>query len=285
MMTMFQICLLFIAVTLQDEAKPLPELQPFLAEFRKTLHTDDLILSDYTYTEKETSIQLDSNNRPKKTEVNIYQVFSETPDHPEYRRQIVKNGVALTAKELEKQDAELKKKREADEKKRAKTTPEQREKDKAKERAEDDKIIDDLFAMYDIRIAGRENIGDHATILVTFNPRPNAKPKTRAGKIMQHIAGKAWISEDDHELARIEADAIDTISVGFGLLARLGKGSHVAAERRKFNDEVWLPVREEISVTARVLLVKGFNVRETVEYSDHKKFSVDTKFSFPELEK
>jgi hypothetical protein len=72
---MLRVGLLLLALAVQEEAKPLPELHSFLAEFRRSLHTDDLLLSDYTYTEKRTSVQLDSNRSPKKTEVNVYQIF------------------------------------------------------------------------------------------------------------------------------------------------------------------------------------------------------------------
>ena len=102
---------------------------------------------------------------------------------------------------------------------------------------------------------------------------------------MQKIAGEAWVSEDDHELVRIEAETIDTISVGLGLLGKLNKGSRISAERLKVNDEIWLPARVEVFVNARVLMLKGFNFREIVEYSDHKKFNVETILSFPDLEK
>ena len=61
---MLHVGLLLLALAGQDEAKPLPELQTFLADFRRSLHTDDLLLSDYTYTEKRTSIELDSNRKP-----------------------------------------------------------------------------------------------------------------------------------------------------------------------------------------------------------------------------
>jgi hypothetical protein len=101
--------LLLFALVAQEEAKPLPELHSFLDGFRRSLHTDDLLLSDYTYTEKRTSVQLDSNRKPKKTEVNVYQIFPGTCERPGYRRQIVKNGVTLSEKDLEKQDQERQK--------------------------------------------------------------------------------------------------------------------------------------------------------------------------------
>jgi hypothetical protein len=68
-------------------------------------------------------------------------------------------------------------------------------------------------------------------------------------------------------------------------LAKLQKGSSITAEREKFNDEIWLPMKNEITINARVLLLKGFNLRVVTEYSDHKKFSVDTILKFPDLEK
>jgi hypothetical protein len=56
------------------------------------------------------------------------------------------------------------------------------------------------------------------------------------------------------------------------------------SERRKFNDEIWLPVKTDVTLNARLLLLKGFNIRQIDEYSDHKKYSVDTKLSFPDLD-
>jgi hypothetical protein len=38
--------------------------------------------------------------------VNVYQIFPGICDRPGYRRQIVKNGVTLSEKDLEKQDQE-----------------------------------------------------------------------------------------------------------------------------------------------------------------------------------
>src|SRR5215472_4797250 len=87
---MLRVGLLLLALAGQDESKPLPELQTFLADFRWSLHTDDLLLSDYTYTEKRTSIELDSNRKPKKTDVNVFQIFPGTCERPGYRRQIVR---------------------------------------------------------------------------------------------------------------------------------------------------------------------------------------------------
>jgi len=281
---MLLVVLLLLTLVVQDEPKPLPELQTFLADFRRSLHTDDLLLSNYTYTEKRTSIQLDSNRKPKKTEVNIYQVFPGTCERPGYRRQTVKSGVALSEKELQKQDQEHQKQKASGGQPAQRGGPPfgRRTRDCDNRLKDEEKILEDLFGLYDIRIVGREPIGGHPALLVTFKPRPNYKPQTRQGGIMKHVAGRAWVSEDDHQLVRLDAEVFETISIGFGVLAKLQKGTHILSERRKFNDEVWLPARTELLFGARLFMLKGFNLQQIVEYSDHQKFTVDTILTFPE---
>src|SRR5262245_47541552 len=207
-------CFLLLSSFAQGDAQPLPDLKTFLAEFRKTLHTNNLLLSQYTYTETETHIQLDSSGKPKNKEIKIYQVLRGPEPDDEYRRLISKDGVPVSQKELDRQDRERQKEMEDGEQKRQKKTPEELAKARADKEREDDKIIDDIFTLYDIRLIGRESVDGHSTIRMSFKARPAYKPKTRDGKIMQKVAGTAWVSEDDHELARIDVEVTDTISIG-----------------------------------------------------------------------
>jgi len=275
--------LLLLILLPQAQEKPLPDPASFISEFRKTLHSDDKLLSQYTYTEKETSSTLDSKGKIKKSETNVYQVFNAEEEWKTYRRQIVKNGVSVTEKELEKKDREEKERVEKETTRRGKQSEAKRQEKKAKDDREEQELLDDVFAMYELQLVRREILSGISTILVTFKPKPDFKPKTRGGKILQHIAGRAWIAEDDHELARLEAEVIDPISIGAGLLAKLNKDSTVAFERRKINAEIWLPVREEATLNAKVLLLKGYNLREVSEYSEHKKFGVDVQLIFGEV--
>src|SRR5581483_2737017 len=143
-------------------------------------------------------------------------------------------------------------------------------------RKDEEKVIDDVFAGYEMRIVAREDVDGRPAIRIEFKPRPRYNPKTREGRIMRRVAGEAWVNEGDHQLVRLDAEAIDTISVGFGLLAKLQKGAKIQAERKKINNEAWLPARTEVSLTARILLLKGFHLREVREYSDYRKFNVET---------
>src|SRR5262245_22011605 len=283
---MFFLGLMLFTLSALPQDQPLPDPRTFIEEFRKTLHTDRALLGQYTYTEKETEMTLDSKGKTTKTEMNVYQVIRGAEEWKTYRRQISKNGVHLTEKELEKQDRAEQERVEKETRKRANQSAEKRQQEKAKADQKERETIDEVFVLYDIQLVGRETLEGISTILVTFKAKPGYKAKTRDSKALQHIAGRAWISEDDHELAKLEAEIIDPISIGAGLLAKVQKGSRLTFERRKINNEIWLPVRVDAALNGRLFLLKGLNLHQLTEYSDHKKYPVDTilKFDEPSLE-
>ena len=281
---MISLCLAAAFVFVQEQPKPLPELKPFLEDLRKTLHTDSHLLSQYTYTEKHTMVQLDSKGGPKTTEVNVFEVFPGSPERVGYRRRVAKEGKALSSAELKKEDQEMQKRIDAAERRRSQISPAEREQRRAERLRREEKIIDDALGVFEVEITGREEINGRPAVLLNFQPRPGYKPKTSEGRNMQHVAGRAWIDEEDHQVARVEMEVIEPISVGLGILARLQKGASILAERRKFNDEIWLPVKTEVTLNARVLMLKGFNLRVIDEYSEHKKYTVDTILKFPDEE-
>ena len=79
------ICLLLWLFPQQDP-KPLPELKTFLAETRKKLHPDEVLLSEYTYSEKITDIAIGSDGQSRKTEVSVYEVTRDAKSGQTYRR-------------------------------------------------------------------------------------------------------------------------------------------------------------------------------------------------------
>ena len=83
-------------------------------------------------------------------------------------------------------------------------------------------------------------------------------------------------SKSDLQLAKMDIEAIDTVSVGW-VLARIHKGTRVMVEQTRVNDEVWLPRHVTFKVDARVALFKGFNLDGEQEYRDYKKFRTSAK--------
>jgi len=100
--------------------------------------------------------------------------------------------------------------------------------------------------------------------------------RTDEGKILKKVAGRAWISEGDHEVIRIEAKLLENFGLGGGILVRLNKGATITFQRRKVNDEIWLPAEAHFTVTGRLLMLKGVCVDVTGEFTDYRKFTVET---------
>ncbi|HVG83628.1 MAG TPA: hypothetical protein VM820_03885 [Vicinamibacterales bacterium] len=262
------------------QERPLPDYDAFMAEARQRLQADDVRQSGYVYVETRREQKLDASGRATKETVNVFESYPALPGESRWQRQTVKDGRPLSAAELAKQDRERQEKvmeyarkleREPDKVRAA----EQKKRDE--ERRETDQAVDDALRIYDIRMVGRESIAGYETIAFTFTPRNNAKPRTSEGKVMRHFAGKAWVSETEYELVRLEAEAIETASFGLGLLARVHKGSKASFERRKVNGEAWLPASATYTASARLFLLKRLRIGGTAEFSDYRKFAVETE--------
>jgi hypothetical protein len=145
-----------------------------------------------------------------------------------------------------------------------------------KRRREEAERVADVFRVFESAMVGREVVDGHTTIVFSLTPRPRAEVRTREGRWLRAFKGRAWISESDYELVRLDVEAVDSISIGLGVLARMHKGTTASFRRRKVNDEAWLPAGAEYRFSARVLLLKAMREIGTVEFSNYRKFSVDT---------
>jgi hypothetical protein len=271
--------LLCLAVPAIGQDRPLPDYATFMAESRKRLQADDVRQSEYVYVETRREQKLDASGKATKESLNVFESYPALPGEFRWQRQTVKDGKPVPPDELAKKDRDRQTKvmeyatrlQREPEKVRAE---EQKKRDE--ERRETDRAVDDALRVYDIRMLGREVVSGYETIVFSFTPRKNSRPQTREGKIMRHFAGKAWVSESEYEVVRLEAEAIETASFGLGLLARVHKGSKAAFERRKVNDEQWLPASATYTASARVMLVRVLRIGGTSEFSDYRKFSVQT---------
>jgi hypothetical protein len=140
--------------------------------------------------------------------------------------------------------------------------------------------VDDLFRIYNMHMVGRESLEGHDTIVATLTPKAGVKPLTDDGEMMVHFKARAWISESDAELVRVDIEAIDDLSFGWGLLARVHKGAVVTYQRRKVDNETWLPAKVTWTGSARVMLVKQLRRQGVAEYSSYRKFAVDTSTTY-----
>jgi hypothetical protein len=265
------------------QERPLPHQDTFLKETRRHLQRDSSVQRSYMYVETRRELKLDKDGRVQEESVKVFESYPGLPGQPRWERLISENGRPVSAEELAQQDRDRAKKANTMAR-RLETEPEKeqarQERDWQKLRGERDQAVSDIYTVFDIKMIGRERIEGHDTIAFSLTPRPQSKPKTREGELMKHFTVQAWISETDYELVRLKAEAIDNLSWGLGVLARLHKGAQLSFLRRKINNEVWLPAIATYSGSARVGLLWTLRRTGTLEYSGYKKFSVDTSSSF-----
>jgi hypothetical protein len=275
-----RVMLLLVAlVTPAGAQEPLPEPTRFLAEVKTRLQTDEERQSGYAYVETRRQLKLDRSGHQLRESVKVFESYPGLPGERRWRRLISENGQAVPPHILEQRDRERQGRaeeyaREVEAQSDAKHASAPRGVDRRLlKRAA---LIEDAFRVFDMRMLGRETLDGHPVIAFALTPRSDARPKTREGKWMRNFTARAWVSEADHEVVRLEAEAVDDITIGLGLLARVHKGGRAEFHRRKVNGELWLPAKASYTGSARLLLFKMFRQSEITEYSNYRKFTVDT---------
>ena len=268
---------------LDAQNRPLPDQESFIRETRKHLQTDSVLQSSYVYVETRRELKLDKNGRTREESVKVVESYPGFPGEARWERLIAADGRPVPPEELTRQDRERQQKANEMVQRLARDSSKElarQERELQKARREREEAVRDIYDVFEIRMIGREQVEEHDTIAFLLTPRRDAKPRTRAGEQIRHFSVRAWVSEDDHELVKLEAEAIDDVKSGLGVLARLHRGAQLSFLRRKVNGEVWLPAVVTYNGSARVGLLVTLRRSGTSEFSGYRKYSVDTSEGF-----
>jgi hypothetical protein len=228
---------------------------------------------DYTYIEREEEHRLDGKGQVKSTETTTHEVMMLYGDQIE--RLIAKNDKPLSTKDAAKEDERIQKLTD----KRKNETSEQRAKrlkQEEKDREETRQFVGEIADAYNFHLAAIEDLDSRETYVIDAEPRPGFEPHSKEAKFLPKFRFRIWIDKAEGQWIKLDAQAIDTVSLGL-FLARVHKGSRIVIEQTRVNDEVWLPRHVAVNVDVRLALVKNFDITEDVTYRDYKKFRSDTR--------
>ena len=228
---------------------------------------------DYTYIEREEEHRLDGNGQVKSSETRTHEIMVLYGEQVE--RLIAKDDKPLSEKDAAKEDERIRKltdkrKNESEDQRKKRLEAEQKDRDDAR------KFVSEVADAYNFRLAGIEKLDGRETYVIYAEPRPDFQPHSREAKILPKFRFRAWIDKAESQWVKLDAECIDTVSLGW-FLARIHKGSRLLIDQTRINDEVWLPRHVAVKVDVRVALLKNFNVEEDVTYRDYRKFRIDTK--------
>ncbi len=228
---------------------------------------------DYTYADREVQNKLDGNGNRKSTQERTYDVLQIAGE--EVRRLTAKDDKPLDTKEAAKEDEKIqkiidKRKNESDSDRR------KREEKEEKEREDGRKFVKEIADAYNFTLVGTEMISGRPAWVIDGEPRPGFEPHMKGAKFLSKFHGRVWIDKGDLQMAKMDVEAIDTVSIGL-VLARIHKGTRVMLEQTRVNDEVWLPKHITFKLDARIALLKGYKMDGDDAYSDYKKFRTSSK--------
>ena len=230
-----------VAALALQEGRPLPAAEAFYAETQKNLARSNQVQNQYAYKERRTELHTNPFGRLGTGEVRLYEVTPGLEERVYFRRLLERAGKPV-----------------------ADAKPERQER-----RATQGRSLEDVVATLRFTIGGREVVSGRDTIVVHFEPRPDARPRTRQGSIAKVLKGTIWVDEAAREVTRAEATAIDSVSFG-GFIARINEGAHIVMTRQRVDGDLWLPTSITMQGKGRALLVRRMNIDYVIEWFDYR---------------
>jgi hypothetical protein len=228
---------------------------------------------DYTYIDREVESKLNGDGGIKSTESKTYEIMELYGE--QVQRLIAKDDKPLSGKDAAKEQERIEKLTS----KRKNESAEERAKrqaDEEKQREKNREFVREVADAYDFHLAGSETVDGRDNWVIAGEPRPGFQANLKEAQMLSKFRGRLWIDKDDLELAKMDVEAIDTVSFGW-VLARIHKGTRLVFEQTRVNGEVWLPQHISFKFDARVALFKGYNLLDEENYRDYKKFRATAK--------
>jgi hypothetical protein len=129
-------------------------------------------------------------------------------------------------------------------------------------------LIDATHNAFLFTFLSTEPRGERTLSKYRMDPNPAFKPTSRFTSIFPRVRGFVWVDEASGELARIEGEVTEDISVGL-FLGKIYKGSHFMQERYEFQPGLWLASFSQYDFDGRKLF-SGFSVHERTFYSNYR---------------
>jgi hypothetical protein len=149
--------------------------------------------------------------------------------------------------------------------------PELEERRRKSEQKDSDQITHLLSLLPDALIytfAGTVPCATGQCTRLTFIPNPHFSPPDLEANILRGIAGELWIDQSQEQLVKLDAHFIADVDFGFGILAKLNKGSTALLEQSDVGGGDWELTALKYHVTGKALLVRSF--REQVDESESR---------------
>jgi hypothetical protein len=266
--------LLLLQEARPDCAQPPADLATFARNVREAVRLEYSRPRRFRYVENGSDVDISNFGGVSVGPVQTFEVYPRAPGDS-WKRLIAVDGKPLDPAELARRDAEhardvrKQREREASETIGQRAARLKKEADEIRER---DEILDDAYAVFEFSFVCRETFDGQSVVVADLKPRPNARVTTREGSWMKRFAGRVWVAEADHSIAKLSLHAMQDVTVGLGFVARIEPGSGFDYVRTKMFG-VWLPSVLTVEGSGRTLLFRRFHVKTVTTYTQHQPYT------------
>jgi hypothetical protein len=246
----------------------------FFAAVRENLVRAQRAAHQFSYKERRTRLHTNPFGKLGTGGVDLFHVYPSVHPKLTYRRILVRDGHPLTQAELARQDREFQARAAGLARRMEHETAADRrhrlaEEAQARRRAEE--LIEDIMSAIAFSVTGRGVHNNQPAISVSFKGRPEARPRTSQGRVAQKFAGNVWIHAERLEVMHVTATATDTVSFGFGLIARLNEGTTGSLTRQPVRPGIWMPTSVRITGHGRALLqLRSLKIDYAIDWFEYQ---------------
>jgi hypothetical protein len=226
---------------------PLPDAEPFYADTRANLERAQRVQGEFAYRERRTELHLNPFGRLGTGGTVVYEV-TPLPGGGTERRLLERDGKAVSDAEVVRREPRGRRPR-----------PRRRS------------AADDTVGVLRFTIDRRDTVAGRRVIAVRFEPKADADAETREGNLAKRFSGTIFVDEEAREVVRVEATAIDDLTYGFGMVARLGRGTTVHLAREPVERNLWLPTNIRFSGSGRALLFRRLDIDQVIEWTNYRR--------------
>ena len=225
----------------------------------------------YTFLQRVELRQLDSQGALKLSEAQTYDVTLQagTP----YRQLVLRDDRPLLATEEKKERESLAKSLAG---RRQETAMERAARLSLYERRPDWQraIWHELPDAFDFRVVGEKILDGRSLLVIEGVAQPGYKPRSPTAKLFRSLKVTFWVNQQEHQIVRLEAEVVDTISVGL-FLVRVAKGSRAVVDLTWVCDGVWLPDSLQVFAFARLGLLQALRIEQRMQFSRYRFVAAD----------
>ena len=263
--------LLLNAVPAQD--RPLPDPETFYRIVRQNLTRAERSQHLFTYKERRTDVHTNPFGKLGTGGTSVFHVYPSPARRLSYRRLMERDGKPIPERERAEQDREYRLRVDEVMRERAMAASDHRSVEQESEaaRQRQQRTIDDVIDTLQFQMKGRTTHEGVPAIVVTFTPKPNARPSTRQGRTAQKFTGTIWVDEAALEVMRVEAKSTDDLTYGGGLVASLGEGTTATVTRRRVGGDVWMPTALTLTGEGRAVVFRKLVVDYEIEWFDYRR--------------